>query len=139
MHPLVSAADLTALLGDVTVLDVRYRQGGAPGRAEYARGHVPGAAYVDLDADLAAPPGPGGRHPLPDLGDLRAPRCAGPACAPTVRSWSTTTGRGRAAARAWWLLRHHGHRDVRVLDGGWSAWLGAGGAVATGAVDAAGR
>ena len=39
---------------------------------------------------------------------------------------------GRAAGRAWWLLRHHGHRDVRVLDGGWAAWVAAGGEVETG-------
>ena len=41
---------------------------------------------------------------------------------------------GRAAARAWWLLRYHGHGDVRVLDGGWPAWLDAGGTAETGPV-----
>ena len=39
---------------------------------------------------------------------------------------------GQAAGRAWWLLRFHGHQDVRVLDGGWTAWRRAGGAVETG-------
>jgi thiosulfate/3-mercaptopyruvate sulfurtransferase len=41
---------------------------------------------------------------------------------------------GTSAARAWWLLRHHGHPDVRVLDGGWTWWRKVGGPVERGAV-----
>lgn len=119
--PLISPQELAATLDDVTVLDVRYVMGGPPGRGTYEAGHVPGAAYVDLDRDLAARPGAGGRHPLPDVGTFEA----------AMRRSGVRAGRsvvvlddwqGRAAARAWWLLRHHGHDDVRVLDGGWSAW-----------------
>ncbi len=112
------------------MLDVRYRLGGPPGPPEYAAGHVPGAAYVDLDADLAAPPGDGGRHPLPDRAVFEAAmrRCGVRDDRPVVvyDDWTAL-----AAGRCWWLLRHHGHPDVRVLDGGWAAWVADGGAVDT--------
>ncbi len=65
-RPLVSASWLQSRLGSVTVLDVRYRMGEPRGYDEFLAGHVPGAAYVDLETALADPPGDGGRHPLPD-------------------------------------------------------------------------
>src|SRR4051812_25300108 len=82
--PLVSAPYLIARLrGDVdsdgepvTVLDARYQTGAPSGRPAYEAGHVPGAAYVDVDSDLAAPPArpgeKGGRHPLPATADFQA-------------------------------------------------------------------
>jgi thiosulfate/3-mercaptopyruvate sulfurtransferase len=129
--PLISADELRAQLGSVTVLDVRYRTGGAAGPDAYAEGHVPGAAYVDLDTELAAPPGEGGRHPLPDATTfetaMRRLGVSGGRPVVVYDDWAA-----HAAGRAWWLLRYHGHPDVRVLDGGWSAWLAAGGPAETG-------
>jgi len=139
VHPLIDTAELRALLEAgraPTLLDVRYRLGGPPGAGEHEAGHVPGAAYVDLDTALAAPVREdrrGGRHPLPETGVfLEAMRAAGVTRGGPVvvyDDWS-----GHAAARAWWLLRHHGVEDVRVLDGGWSAWVADGGSVETGEV-----
>ena len=129
--PLVSTAELTELLGDVTLLDVRYRIDGPDGREQFLAGHLPGATYVDLGDDLAAPPGAGGRHPLPLPSDFEAAmrRVGVSTDRPVVvyDDWSA-----RAAGRAWWLLRFHGHPDVRVLDGGWKQWQRDGGAVEMG-------
>lgn len=110
---------------DVTVLDVRWRLGGPPGRESYDAGHVPGAAFVDLDRDLAAPPGAGGRHPMPSgAGFEEAMRRAGVRDGRPVIVYDDADS--TAAARAWWLLRYFGHPSVRVLDGGLRAWTAGG-------------
>lgn len=125
MHTLISVAELAALLvvgPSPRILDVRWKLGGPPGRAEFRRGHLPGAVYVDLDTELAGHGDPAdGRHPLPAPADLQA----------AARGWGLNDGDtvvvyddlgNMSAARAWWLLRHAGVRDVRLLDGGLAAW-----------------
>jgi thiosulfate/3-mercaptopyruvate sulfurtransferase len=125
---LITAAELAGLLaaGDpLTLLDVRWRLGGPPGRELYAAAHIPGAAFVDLDRDLAAPPGEGGRHPMPATADFeKAMRLAGVSDSRPVVVYDDADS--AAAARAWWLLRYFGHQSVRVLDGGFRAWTAGG-------------
>ncbi|WP_340640860.1 sulfurtransferase [Nocardioides zhouii] len=133
--PLISPRELAGNLDRFTVIDVRYLMGGPLGGEQHAAGHVAGAAYVDMDRDLADPPGAGGRHPLPEETRFEeAMRRAGVRADRPVVAYDDWQGRG--AARAWWLLRFHGHPDVRVLDGGWSAWLADGLPVESGAVHA---
>lgn len=147
--PLVSAADLAEMLSGSfsgpaagpaaaaapVLLDVRWRLGGPPGRDAYLAGHLPGAAFVDLDRDLAGPPGPGGvggRHPLPQPGAFAAAmRRAGVRGDRPVVAYDD--GEPGPAARAWWLLGYYGHPAVAVLDGGLRAWQEAGFAVRAGA------
>ena len=110
---------------DLTLLDVRWRLGGPPGRELYDAGHIPGAVFVDLDRDLAAAPGVGGRHPMPATADFeKAMRLAGVSDSRPVIVYDDADS--TAAARAWWLLRYFGHPSVRVLDGGFRAWTAAG-------------
>ncbi|MGN9841636.1 sulfurtransferase [Nonomuraea sp. H19] len=124
MSPLITPAELAAL-GDVTVLDVRWRLGGPPGVELYREGHLEGAVYCDLDTDLAAPPGEGGRHPLPEAEAFqRAMRRLGVRDGRPVVVYDDAGS--TVAARAWWALRYFGHQDVRVLDGGLAAWTEAG-------------
>jgi thiosulfate/3-mercaptopyruvate sulfurtransferase len=112
-------------------LDVRWKLGAPPGRSEYLAGHIPGAAFVDLDTELAGPPGPGGRHPMPSTETFEdAMRRAGVSVGRAVVVYDA--GDSMAAARAWWLLRYFGHPDVQVLDGGFRAWTAVGRPVATG-------
>lgn len=129
VEPAALARDLAGEPGPV-LLDVRWRLGGPPGIDLYRAGHLPGAVFVDLDRDLAGPPGPAGRHPLPDPAVFEsAMRAAGVSQHRPVVVYDDSDA--TAAARAWWLLRYHGHETVRVLDGGYQAWLAAGLPVST--------
>ncbi|HEY3530901.1 MAG TPA: sulfurtransferase [Nocardioides sp.] len=120
---LLGIDDLDGL--DAVVVDTRLALTGATGRERYDAGHLPGAAYLDVDDDLAAPPGAGGRHPLPLPSDfVAAVRRAGVSRGSRVVVYDD--GPGTAAARLWWLLRDYGHEDVLVLDGGLAAWTAAG-------------
>ncbi|MEV6672447.1 sulfurtransferase [Streptomyces sp. NPDC051162] len=135
MNPLITAAELMnapAGARPPVLLDVRYQMGGPPGRPQYEAGHIPGGAYVDLEAELAGPAGKHGRHPLPDVEAFGAAmRRAGVRSDREVVTYDG--GTGWAAARAWWMLRWAGHYSVRVLDGGLAAWTAGGGALETGA------
>jgi thiosulfate/3-mercaptopyruvate sulfurtransferase len=138
--PLVDTAWLRAHLGEpgLVVVDCRYVLGtpGAGAQA-YEHGHIPGAAFLDVDRDLAAEPGERGRHPLPDTAHFEAAaRRAGIGLTSRVVAYDEA-GEG-GAARLWWLLRHFGHEQVAVLNGGLNEWREGGGALEAGA-EAAGR
>jgi thiosulfate/3-mercaptopyruvate sulfurtransferase len=125
--PLIDDATLAQQLAGAdppTVIDVRWQLGGPPGIDDYRHSHIPGAAFLDLDAELCGAPGPGGRHPLPDVALLQtALRQAGVRAGNPVVAYDA--GDMQAAARLWWTLRWAGHNAVQVLDGGYAAWVAA--------------
>jgi thiosulfate/3-mercaptopyruvate sulfurtransferase len=110
--------------GDIRVCDVRWYlpHQGKNGREEYAAGHIPGAVFVDLDAELARPAYDGpGRHPIPSASDFeQAMRRAG--VGPQTHVVAYDDAGGSIAGRLWWLLRHFGHQRASVLDGGIVKW-----------------
>jgi thiosulfate/3-mercaptopyruvate sulfurtransferase len=105
-------------------VDCRYELG-KPGRGRelYLDGHIPGASFLDVETELSDPAvANAGRHPLPATERFAdAASCAGISGVLVVAYDQGMTG---GAARLWWLLRHFGHDDVAVLDGGVAAWRG---------------
>jgi thiosulfate/3-mercaptopyruvate sulfurtransferase len=133
--PLAEIAWLRAHLDDpgLAVIDCRYVLG-QPGAGHplYLDGHIPGAAFLDVDRDLAGEPGERGRHPLPDAADFEvAARRAG--IESTSRAVAYDEAGEGGAARLWWLLRHFGHDEAAVLNGGLAAWREEGGPLEAGA------
>lgn len=142
---LIEPAELAELLGSEDpderplLIDVRWELGrGAEGnREEYAAGHLPGAAFLDLESGLSGTvreDGRGGRHPMPSTSAAEeAFRGVGVMDARPVVVYDGAKSLG--AARAWWLLLYYGKPDVRVLNGGYAAWVAAGLPSETGAVE----
>jgi thiosulfate/3-mercaptopyruvate sulfurtransferase len=104
-------------------VDCRWELGDpARGRELYLAGHVPGASFLDVDEDLSDLSMKGaGRHPLPN-----AERFAETASSVGIGEGVFVVAYGQmgGAERLWWLLRHFGHDDCAVLQGGIDAWQG---------------
>jgi thiosulfate/3-mercaptopyruvate sulfurtransferase len=131
--PFVDVASLAARLGDPALLIVdgswHLPTSGRSAAAEFAERRIPGAVFLDIDA--VADRASGLPHIMPGV--------------EAFAQWSRLAGLGAgmavvvydalglfAAARVRFMLRHFGVGDVRILDGGFPAWLAAGGAVETG-------
>jgi thiosulfate/3-mercaptopyruvate sulfurtransferase len=134
---LITATELEELRANdapLAILDVRWELAHPDGRPRYEAGHVPGAVYASLDDELTDHAVQDrGRHPLP----------SGAAVQAAARRWGIDAGTTVVAyddwnragsARAWWVLKAAGLQDVRILDGGLTAWTAAGGQLQTGDV-----
>jgi len=112
---------------NVRFADCRYDLADPPrARQRYLEGHIPGAAFLDLDtdlSDLSIPAEVAGRHPLPSAEQFAAAAGRAGIDADTLVV-AYDEGMTGGAARLWWLLRHFDHEQVAVLDGGLQSWLG---------------
>ena len=127
-QPLVSTAWLAERLGAprIRVIDATfYLPGQGDAHADYRAGHIPGAAFFDVDAIADS------ANPLPHM-------------MPAPEVFAETMGRlgianddhviayGMGGPRAWWSLRLMGHDAVSVLDGGLARWKAEGRAIESG-------
>ena len=122
---LISARDLAARreAGEkIVVLEVRDERATEPAERMFA----PMAIATCLDTDYSGPATKdGGKRPLPDIAGFQA----------KVREWGVDSdalvvvydnAAGAQASRAWWTFRWAGFANVRILDGGFAGWRGAG-------------
>lgn len=112
---------------DTRFVDCRFDLADPPAaRRRYLEGHIPGAAFLELEADLSdmsIPAEVGGRHPLPQAERFAAAAGRAGIGTETLVVAYDETGTG-GAARLWWLLRHFGHDLAGAIDGGLRSWLG---------------
>ncbi|GGH09599.1 thiosulfate sulfurtransferase [Paenibacillus segetis] len=129
MNPIVSKKWLLARMyeSDLVIVDCRFELGNpTAGREAFAISHIPGAVYLDLEADLSSPVGEhGGRHPLPDP-DVLAQNLGRVGISNDKVIVAYDDQDGMYASRLWWLLRWLGHDSVFVMDEGFGVWKDSG-------------
>jgi thiosulfate/3-mercaptopyruvate sulfurtransferase len=112
-------------LPDLSLYDV------VSGRADFEKGHIPGAGFVDIEHELSTP------HPrlhfmLPTA-EAFAAAMGRLGIGNDTHVVTYATGNHWWATRLWWMLRVFGHDRVSVLDGGFQKWQSEGRPLETGA------
>ncbi len=129
MSIFISAEELNQLLSENSpqqkpaILDCRFSLADFElGRQLYAQAHIPGAQNIDMEQQLAgAKSEHGGRHPLPGADQFsETMQQLGVGGSTMVVAYDDNRLAG--AARLWWLLQYFGHKNIRILDGGFKAW-----------------
>ena len=138
--PLVDANELAAMVGNpgLRVFDCTMHltpkpdnsgQNVASGRADYLKGHIPGAAFIDLVTDLSDTTSP---HRFSALGPEAFAAAAGRlGIGDGTRVILYDGGYNAWAARVWWMLKRNGFDNASVLDGGIINWRNQGRPLAT--------
>ena len=98
--------------GDIRIVD-------ADVAAAYDRGHIPGA--VPVSDNYLKDPSTGRVHILPSYGFAQMMESLGIGDVTTVVAYDNS--RSLYAGRLWWALQYYGHRNVKVLNGGWRKWV----------------
>ena len=132
-HPesIISTDALQKLLGDPELRlfdctmhlvadsdDAPYRV--VSGRDDYLQGHIPGAAHIDLQADLSDPDSPY-RFTVPSAAVL-VKKLAALGVGDQSRVVLYSANSMQWATRVWWMLRSVGVNNAAVLDGGFQKW-----------------
>jgi thiosulfate/3-mercaptopyruvate sulfurtransferase len=120
---LVDGAWLAARLGDpqIAIFDCSFELPGKvpTARDGYDKGHIPGAAFFDID-DIAMP---GSRLPhMVPTAEAFAEKMATLGIGDDDKVVVYDSAGLSSAGRAWWMLRLFGHPDVAILDGGLPQW-----------------
>ena len=116
----------------MTIIDSHWAKTENSAWEAYVTQHIPGAMFCNPLRHLAGIPSrQDGRNPMPDANDLQR----------YLDDWGVMrdrptyiydAGANLYAARAWWLFRWAGVKDVFILNGGTGEWQSAGGDVAGG-------
>ncbi len=108
---------------DWVIFDCRFDlRDPAAGEKAYRKGHIVNAQYAHLERDLSSPKtATTGRHPLPDSAQL-AEKLGAWGIGESKQVIAYDDAGGTVAARLWWLLRWLGHREVAVMNGGFTRW-----------------
>jgi thiosulfate/3-mercaptopyruvate sulfurtransferase len=129
---LITSTELRARLGEpgLAVIDARWDLADSDGgRNAYRAGHIPGARYIGWLDDISDPADAVAGQLAGAADFARAMSAAGVDDTSEVVAYDDNTI--FMAARLLWALRIYGHDRVRVLDGGWPAWVRSGGPVDT--------
>ena len=118
---------------EVRIVDVRWRPDGTAATL-YGTGHVPGAVHLDWKAAVVETDESGDTMLLAQPPQVVAAMSrSGVGDGTSVVLYDDTLS--YYAARVWWSLRAYGLEAVRILEGGYPAWLAAGHPVANGEVE----